>query len=59
METVGISRAGAGKIGAAKTRKKVATTKTQLGKKIVTLELCNFLPIATINGGVIAKLEKG
>lgn len=52
-------KASVGKAGAAKTERKVATTKNQLSKKIVTLGLRNFLPATTVDRGVIAKLEKG
>lgn len=51
-------KAGVGKVGEVKPRRKVATTKDRLDKKIVTLGLHNSLPVVTINKIVIAKLEE-
>lgn len=51
-------KAGVGKVGEVKPRRKVATTKDRLDKKIVTLGLHNSLPVVTINKKVIAKLEE-
>ncbi len=59
VETAGASRAGAGRVGAAKIGRKVATAEDRLGKETVALGLCNSLPAATVNGGVIAELEEG
>lgn len=59
METAAVSRAGTDRAGIAKIRRKVATTKDQLGKKTTALRLRNGLPATIINEGVIAKLEEG
>lgn len=58
MEIADMSKADAGKASAAETRRKVATCKNQLDKEIVVSGLHNFLPAATVNEGVIAKLKK-
>lgn len=58
METVGTFRAGAGRVDVAKTVRNVAIAKDRLGKKIVALGLRDSLPDATIDRGVIAKLEE-
>lgn len=58
VETVSTSKAGDGKADTAKIERKVATTEDQLGKEIVASRLCDSLLAATINRGMIAKLEE-
>ena len=59
MEIVNASKTDIGKTSVAKTGRKVATVEDRLSKKIVASGLCNFWPVATIDSGVIAKLEEG
>lgn len=59
MEIAGISRTGTSKASIATIEKKVATVKDQLSKETVAARLHNFLPATTVNGQIIAKLEKG
>lgn len=59
MKKANASRAGTGRVSAAKTERKIATAKDRLGKETVASGLCDFLPATTIDGGIIAKQEKG
>lgn len=58
VEIAGIFRTGASKTSIAIIEKKIATIKNQLSKKTVAPKLYNFLPAATINWQIIAKLEE-
>lgn len=55
VETTIASRADDGSASVAKTDKKIATAKDQLGKEIVAPRLRNGLPIAIVNNKVITK----
>lgn len=58
VKTADTSRAGIGKTNTTKTKRKIATAKDQLDKKIVALGLHNFLLTTTVDKKVITKLKK-